>query len=109
MLTIAIIQAAWDLRLLMEIWPIAIGLDIAKQFVDKLVHILFTLSTGITFKVLEEVPGSEYDFGRTDWLKIPDSPQERLRSTSLKLAEYFPGREARNFGKKEKLSPVPIA
>jgi transposase len=37
-------------------------------------------------------------------LKIPDSPQERLISTSLKLAEYFPGREARNFGKKEKLS-----
>ncbi|MFY7934731.1 MAG: SH3 domain-containing protein [Microcystis aeruginosa] len=39
-------------------------------------NILFTLSTGITFKVLEEVPGSEYDFGRTDWLKIDYNNQQ---------------------------------
>jgi uncharacterized protein YgiM (DUF1202 family) len=31
---------------------------------------LFTLTTGTTFKVLEEVEGSPYDFGRTDWCKI---------------------------------------
>ena len=48
-----------------------------------------------------------FDGSGTVWksrLKIPDSPQERLRSTSLKLAEYFPGWEATNFRKKEKLS-----
>jgi len=39
-------------------------------------NILFTLSTGITFKVLEEVSGSEYDFGRTDWLKIDYNNQQ---------------------------------
>ena len=39
-------------------------------------NILFTLSTGTTFKVLEEVSGSEYDFGRTDWLKIDYNNQQ---------------------------------
>jgi uncharacterized protein YgiM (DUF1202 family) len=38
--------------------------------------VLFTLSTGTTFKVLEEVSGSEYDFGRTDWLKIDYNNQQ---------------------------------
>ncbi|MGK7945773.1 MAG: SH3 domain-containing protein [Microcystaceae cyanobacterium] len=32
--------------------------------------VVFSLTTGISFKVLEEVSGGEYDFGRTDWLKI---------------------------------------
>ena len=39
-------------------------------------NILFTLTTGTTFKVLEEIPGSEYDFGRTDWLKIDYNNQQ---------------------------------
>ena len=47
------------------------------------------------------------DGSETVWkfrLKIPDSPQENLGSTRLKMAEYFLGWEATNFRKKEKLS-----
>jgi soluble lytic murein transglycosylase-like protein len=32
--------------------------------------VVFTLTTGISFDVLEEVSGSEYGSGRSDWLKI---------------------------------------
>lgn len=38
--------------------------------------ILFTLSPGITFKVLDEVLGESYEGGRTDWCKVEYNGQQ---------------------------------
>lgn len=38
--------------------------------------IVFTLSPGATFKVLEEVPGEAYAGGRTDWCKIESNGRQ---------------------------------